>query len=298
MIVNPGVNAYPLFTFEIKKFEEGLGKIFSDPDIECVLSYSGKYVPGITDIDILVLTTETVTDKEKLLKMGERILELYESFGYRKVDADRIPWLCQGTTKGLFRRKPYVYLPRGVDMDMWVHDEYTFARGMNTYNKGTIKRLSHPDTMVIAGKRPENIDVSESTSRSLFGLARDISRLRTYPLMKGVIRRFEGEPGVKKAKCKNLTKVIKLPRQLFSYMHNGRLPKSMQEAFDYIKSELSPLPHDYIHALLVTRDTFFNKLKFLASDEYSDELLLNGTTYYEMAIRNAMKTNEQNRNHS
>lgn len=257
MIVNPGVNASYLSEDEILRLEEGLGKIFTNPEIKCLLKYGvgGNYVEGVSDIDLLTLTKKTVTDKKALSEMGEQILDLYESFG--KVAG----------------------FPKGADPDLSVYDMPTFSKHGFTAFDETFCELFE-GSPVIAGKYPRGIKISKEADRGITHTAKNLSQLRVFPLLRGIILRFGGKEELDNIKQVDLIKIVDLPYAVFSYMKNKN-PDSREVVMEYLESEFKKTSHDPLKALLETKKSLPNKIKFL---DAGDDLLLEGITWYEQVI--------------
>ncbi len=269
MIVNPGVNAYPLSTREARIFENRLGRIFTDPEIDCLLKYkvgigSGidDYKGGISDIDLLCLTKKTVTDKRKLSEIGEEIRELYEYFGEA------------------------AGLPKGVDMDLTVHDTPTFSKYGLTSFRPSFARLFE-ESKILAGKYSQGIEISKQCDREMMHIAKNLSQLRQYPLMKHVILRFNGADVLANTKWNYLIKIVDLPYLIYTHFTNDEIPKTRDEAIEKTEDVLKHVSHEPLKALLNSKKSLPDKMHFLGS-ENSDGLLLDGITWYEEIIGNIL----------
>jgi|GEM_PF-3718775 len=270
MIINPGVNASYLSENEVLKLKEGLGEIFSNQEIKCLLKYGlGNYKEGVSDIDLLCLTRKTVTDKKVLSEMGEEITELYESFGGGFNFRKKFPSIKR--------------LPKGADPDLSVYDESTFSKyGLTTMDNYFCKLFESGKSEVLAGEYPKEIRFPEKIDKALTYLANNISTLRKFPLLKGVILRFKGEEGLKNVKYSNIVKMVDLPYAVFNYIEKG-VPENREDAVEYLEGEFSNIYHGPLRLLLESKKSFGDKMRFLGSKE-SDNLLLAGITWYEQVV--------------
>ena len=265
MIVNPGNNAYPMSLDEVSRFVEGLGRVYNKPEITCLIRYGlSRYTRGTSDIDLLCLTKRTVTDKQVLSEMGRETGELYQSFGKKYLHGR------------LFGRR----LPKGVEMDLSVYDLPAFKEGLTTFNPCFTEVFEKSTALV--GEYPKGTEIPSYGRKEVVHVSRNLSHLREFPLLRDVILRFKGKRELADVKLANLIKILDFPFFVFSHM-NHQKPESRKEAIEYTETVFTDISHEPLKALLEAKKSFSEKMGFLNSAE-SDELLLDGTTWYEEII--------------
>lgn len=260
MIINPGINAYALNSDEIGYLERGLGGIFSNPEIRCLLSYSmnNNCVYGVSDIDLFAISENTLTDKEVFMKMGSDIKNLYESFGY---------------TEGF---------PKGIDIDMTVNDlpllENHGFTSFDSHFMGVFEQGK-----LLAGSYPETLEISKYADRGLVHLAKNLSVLRRFPLVKGLMERFSGREQLADAKWGYLIKIVDSPYEVSRYLSGNGKPMNRQEAVEFAEMTFGHSKVNPIKILSKVKKSHRSKMDFLESSE-SDHLLSEGISALETII--------------
>jgi hypothetical protein len=135
----------------------------------------------------------------------------------------------------------------------------------------------------LMGNYSEDMKISPIAERELVHVARNLSNIRTFPLLRDVIVRFGGNEELANVKYHYLIKIVDLPYVVYSWLNNYKIPKSRAEAVYFTKSVIKKAPHESLAPLLKAKKSFKNKVSFMRPTKH-ENVMLDGITWYESVV--------------
>jgi hypothetical protein len=304
MIVNPGVDSYPVSEKELENFDKLLSGIFNGPDVHCLIryksgilkSFESSYVEGVSDTDLLCVTNGTITGKREMLRRGKEIGEAFKSLGEHNVrfkyDQSRRVYVPEEglyepvakryvSVKGRPSKSIYVPIPKGFEVDLSVEDLPTLSKyAFTAFRTGFAEVFKNAKSLV--GEYPKDIKIPSHADRELVHAARNLSQLRAFPLLRDVILRFGGNEELANIKYNYLIKIVDLPYIVSAWLNDYKTPESRAQAIADMKAAIK-IPYEPLEALLNGKKSFEGKVNFMRPTEHDDDLL-DGITWYEMVV--------------
>jgi len=109
--------------------------------------------------------------------------------------------------------------------------------------------------------------ISPIAERELVHVARNLSNIRTFPLLRDVIVRFGGNEELANVKYHYLIKIVDLPYVVYSWLNNYKIPKSRAEAVYFTKSVIKKSPARITCPSVKGKKIIQKQSEFYASDK-------------------------------